>query len=106
MVRRIATDLTALAARLAVEYASHLHDAGRLDTYEQQTLRSVGGPVVQAYHALWVTVGERGATRHQALRALDSPGDHIRSDPAARDFLDAVAAPLRPATLDNVSTAS
>ncbi len=25
---------------------------------------------------------------------IDSPGDHVRSDPAARDSLDAVAAPL------------
>ncbi len=80
-----------------MEYASHLHDAGHLDTYERQTLRSAGGPVVQAYHALWATVGARGGERDQVLRARHL-GDHIGSDPAARDFLDAVAAPLRPAT--------
>jgi len=106
MVRRIAADLTTLAAHLAVEYAAHLHDAGRLDTYEQQTLRSVSEPVVQAYHALWATLGELRAPRDQARRTLDTPGDHVRSDPAACDFLDALTAPLQVAMTDRASTAS
>ena len=90
----IEADIIVTATRLAVDYASHLHELSNLDRYEQHLIETANAGLVRQFGALHFALSP-GACSKERLLAILSPATPPAAPGLGNRFLEQLRAGLR-----------